>query len=124
MDCDLTRPDLIAFHFGEIEDQPRLRMEAHLLCCPACLQAFLALKRSIETTEARPSEAAREKLRDAVAREVAWQRPPAWPWWQRPLAVAVAAAAIFLAAATVNILAASPGRAPLAWSKTATRAAP
>lgn len=124
MDCDLTRPDLIAFHFGEIEDQPRLRMEAHLLSCQACLREFLALKRSIETTEARPSETAREKLRDAVAREVASQRPPAWSWWQRPLAVAVAAAAVVLAAATVNLMAASPGRAPHAWSKLDQRSAP
>jgi anti-sigma factor RsiW len=117
MDCDVTRTDLIDFHFGEIDDQPRLRVEAHLLSCPACLREFMAIKRAVETTGTRPSEAARERLRAAVAREVAPLGRAAWSWWQRPLAVAVAAAAVVLAAATVNILAAGPGRAPHAWSK-------
>lgn len=124
MDCELTRPYLIEFHFGEIDDQPRLLVEAHLLLCPACLRQFLALKRAIEISEAKPSEAARARLRDAVAREVASPGPAAWSWWQRPLAVAVAAVAVLLAAATVNVMAASPGRAPQAWSKPGPRPPP
>jgi anti-sigma factor RsiW len=124
MDCELIRLDLVGFHFGDLDDEPRRTVEAHLPSCTACLQAFLALKRSVETSEARPSAAARARLRAAIAEQVAPQRPPAWSWWQRPLAVAVAAAAVFFAASTVRVLASSPGGAPQAWSRPDQRALP
>jgi predicted anti-sigma-YlaC factor YlaD len=116
MDCDVIRGELVGFHFGEIDGEPRVRVEAHLSSCPACLQAFLTLKRAIETTEAKPSPAAAARLREAVAREVRSRRPAAWSWWQRPLAVAIAAAAVLLATSTVHVLASSAGGAPRGWS--------
>jgi anti-sigma factor RsiW len=124
MDCELIRVDLVGFHFGDLEDEPRKKVEAHLLSCSACLQAFLALKRSVETTEARPSAAALARLRAAVAQKVAPPQPAVWSWWQRPLAVAVAAAAVLFAASTVGALASGPGVAPLSWSKPQHRATP
>lgn len=119
MDCQLIRLDLVAFHFGDLDDETRRRVEAHLPACGACLQAFLALKRSIESADSRLSETARARLRAAVAREIIAvpRSEPAWPWWQRPLAVALATAAVFLALSTVSALASSPGAAPLAWPK-------
>jgi len=107
MDCELIRAALVAYHFGSVEEAARDRIEAHLLACPDCLKAFLALKREIETAEAgpRPSEEARRRLRLAVARELAARSPErtgaaaaaaaaaVGAWWRRPLAFGFAAAA-------------------------------
>lgn len=97
MDCRLIRPDLVAYHFGSVEEPSRGAVEAHLIECRECLTAYLALKREIETACASPapSQAARDRLRHAVAREVA-RRPgsSAAPGrWRRPLAFIFAAAA-------------------------------
>jgi len=83
------------------------------------LQAFLALKRSIESADSRLSETARARLRAAVAREIIAvpRSEPAWPWWQRPLAVVLATAAVLLALSAASGVASSPGVAPLAWPK-------
>jgi predicted anti-sigma-YlaC factor YlaD len=97
MDCSLIRPDLVAYHFGSVEEPSRGAVEAHLVECRECLTVYLALKREIETARASPapSQAARERLRRAVARETA--RCPgmsAAPGrWRRPLAFIFAAAA-------------------------------
>lgn len=117
MDCDLIRQDLIAFCLGDIDDKQREQIEAHLLSCATCLQELFTYKRAIERSEAKPSEAAKARLRDAVERKLALRRPKVWLWWQRPLAVAVAAASIILAAAAINVLKTSPGRAPHAGLK-------
>lgn len=97
MDCKLIRPDLVAYHFGSVEARSRDAVEAHLVECRGCLKAYLALKREIETAGASPapSQAARERLRRAVAREVALRPGGSMEtgWWRRPLAFAFAAAA-------------------------------
>ena len=125
MDCDVIRLDLAGFHFGELEEEPRRRVEAHLLACRECLQAFLALKRNVEAASGRFSESGQARLRAAVQQHVAARQPPRpWPWWQRPLAVALAAAAVLLAAGAAGGMAASPGGAPHAWPKPSARAAP
>lgn len=126
MDCNVIRVELASFHFGELDDEARRGVELHLASCRSCLQAFLALKRAIETNDARPSETARARLRAAVARQIAAARQaaPAWSWWQRPLAVAVAAGAVVLAVSTVSALASSPGGAPRGWSKLQNDSAP
>ena len=111
MVCALIQPELVAYHFGMIEEDKRLDVEKHLLECPECLRDFLALKRSMETSDERPSSGAKERLRAAVAREVARPRVP-WSWWERPLAVAFAAAVILTAGSAVHALATSEGRAP------------
>ena len=111
MDCVLIQPELVAYHFGMIEDDARERVEKHLLECPECLRDFLALKRSMETSDERPSPLAKARLREAVASEVG-RRRVAWSWWERPLAVAFAAAVILTAGSAVHALATSEGRAP------------
>ncbi len=97
MDCKLIRPDLVAYHFGSVEVCSRDAVEAHLVECRECLKAYLALKREIETAHAAPtpSQAARERLRRAVAREVALRprAPMQRNWWRRPLAFGFAVAA-------------------------------
>jgi len=105
MDCKLIRLDLVPFHFGEIEDGARRAVEDHLAACPECLRAYFALKRSAETIELKPSPAAASRLRDAVAREVERSSGPVpWSWWERPLAVAVACSALFVAAAVAGVI--------------------
>jgi len=110
MDCQLIRGELVAYHFGSVEPSARDRVEAHLLECPDCLRGYLALKREIETAQAAPapSQAARDRLRRAVAQEVGRRaaRPAAQPaWWRRPLAfgfAAASAAAVMLAVVSVR----------------------
>lgn len=130
MDCELIQPDLVPFHFGVIEEADRLRIEAHLVACPRCLCDYLALKREIETTresDARPSERARDRLREAVAREVRPEEARARVTrsrWERPLAWGLAAATVGAALFAVQTLASSPGAAPHAITRPADDAEP
>lgn len=75
MTCSEIERELVAYHFGLLEGETREAVEAHLATCSACVRAFVGIKRAIETPnatdEARPSASARERLRRAVAREVA-----------------------------------------------------
>ena len=102
MHCEVIQPELVSFYFGDVEEQARAHVETHLRECRSCLDAYLSLKRSIEAAELKPSEEARVRLRAAVARELSAAEPAAWSWWERPLAVAFAAAAVALATLTVN----------------------
>jgi hypothetical protein len=71
MDCRLIDADLIAFHFGLLEDEGRVRVEEHLRGCATCVGQFLTLKRAIEVDDApRPSAALRTRLRASVASEL------------------------------------------------------
>jgi anti-sigma factor RsiW len=115
MDCHVIQVDLVPYHFGVIEDEARLEVEKHLLACPQCLRDFIALKREMETSDDRPSPAAKARLRQAVVREVARARV-AWSWWERPLAAAFASAAVLAAIMMVHALASSPGAAPREWT--------
>jgi anti-sigma factor RsiW len=113
MGCAVIERDLVAYHFGVIEDDARRAVEEHLAGCAACLRDFLTLKREIETADARPSRAAQERLRRAVAREVGATQPrPSWSWWERPLAFGLAGVTLVGAIFAVHILASSPGAAP------------
>jgi anti-sigma factor RsiW len=103
MSCETVEPELVAYHFGTLEPEVRQAVEDHLLGCVSCLREFMALKRNMETGEAEPppSQAARERLRLAVARELRGRAPSrTWRWWERPLAlggaVAVLASAMFM----------------------------
>ncbi|MGC4117634.1 MAG: zf-HC2 domain-containing protein [Myxococcales bacterium] len=112
MDCQLIRGELVAYHFGSVEERTRDQVEAHLLECPGCLKGYLALKREIETAQAgpAPSQSARDRLRRAVAQEVGKKRAAAVEaanpgWWRRPLAfgfAAASAAAVMLLAVSVR----------------------
>ena len=125
MDCQVIQPELVAYHFGVVADRARDGIERHLLGCGACLQAFLALKRAVETAPEgpRPSEAARARLRRAVepalaALAAAGARPRRgllWRWRAGGLAVA-AAGVLTLGLLLLRALAPGPparGRGPL-----------
>ena len=121
MSCDSIRELLFAYQFGEISADERLPVETHLLDCRTCLGDFLSLKRELETAESEEpaSPASRQRLRRAVAQELGVggeldlaQRLRAW--WERPLAVGFAAAAVACALLAVHAVASSPGRMPRA----------
>jgi anti-sigma factor RsiW len=101
--CELIEPEIVSFYFGEVEETARARVETHLRECRSCLDAYLSLKREIEAADLKPSDEARVRLRDAVARELSAAEEP-WLWWERPLAVAFATAAVVLASVAVNQL--------------------
>jgi anti-sigma factor RsiW len=113
MTCSHFQADLPGYHFAIIAPDARAALEAHLLACPDCLAAFIAVKRSLELADdaPRPSDAARARLRAAVAAELT--RPArAWSWWERPLALTLAAAATVLAFFTVTQLHTRPAGPP------------
>ncbi len=119
MTCSHIAPELVPYHFGEIPLEARDEVEAHLLSCPDCLADFLAFKRQVETAELeeRPSEAARRRLRSAVARELSIDPAPRpWAWWERPLAFGFAGAALAAAAMMVGVITAGEGTAPRSLS--------
>lgn len=124
MSCAQVQAELVAFHFGLAEGEPRAALEAHLASCPECLGAFLAVKRDVETAEAAPlpSPARRARVREAVARELGLAAAPRrWSWWERPLAFAWAGLTVLLAVLAVQAIAASPGVPPLGLSAPAER---
>jgi anti-sigma factor RsiW len=101
--CESVGQELVAFHFGEVTDEARAEVEAHLVVCPECLRRFLSLKRGLETDEGQPapSPSFRARLRGAVAHELGLG-PPRWRWWERPLALGVAGAVVVLATLLVQ----------------------
>ncbi|HSQ63287.1 MAG TPA: zf-HC2 domain-containing protein [Polyangiaceae bacterium] len=112
MTCEEIELELVAYHFGLIEGEARERVEAHLASCGACLAAFLAIKRAIETGEGgpAPSKASRARLRSAVAREIAPTAPRRW--WETPVAFAVAASVVLAAGAATRAITSGPGAPP------------
>jgi anti-sigma factor RsiW len=115
MSCRDIQPELVAYHFGVVSESTRSDVERHLLGCTDCVAELLMLKRAVETgsSEERPSQRARERLRAAVARKLhpeAAARP--WIWWERPLAACVAAAAVAGALFAVQTMASSEGSPP------------
>jgi anti-sigma factor RsiW len=110
MTCERTRAALIAYHFGVATDEERNAIEAHLPACSACVVELVTLKRAIEVDDARPSPAARDRLRAAVAAEL---QPRARRRWERPLAFAFAAAAIVAAMFATQSMTTGPGAPPL-----------
>jgi anti-sigma factor RsiW len=123
MTCAQIEPELVAYHFGLVSDDTRELVEVHLASCSACLRAFLELKRAIETNQGDPppSKAARARLRSAVAAELGVRTPAEVEsrrrWWERPLAVAIAASVVLVAGATTRALTSGPGSPPYALSQ-------
>lgn len=127
MSCDAIETELTGFHFGTLDPDTRLRVEEHLLGCPACLRAFLEVKRAIEEPDEAPgpSPASRTRLRRAMAEAVRGVRPgPVWAWWERPLAVGFAMAAVVLSLGAVQAVASSRGAMPHALSGGASEGGP
>ncbi len=118
MSCVEVERELVGYHFNALDDEARSEVEAHLALCAACVREYLTLKRAVETGEdaPAPSEAARQRLRRAVARELGLGATR-WAWWERPLAFAVAASIVLVAGATTRALDASAGAAPHALAR-------
>lgn len=102
MDCSLIQIDLVAYHLGAIDEAARERVEAHLVECAACVRAYITLKRHAEQGAARPSYAAKMRLRDAVSAEFETSpRARIRRWLRRPIPLyqGIAAAAVIAIAA-------------------------
>jgi anti-sigma factor RsiW len=117
MSCETMTADLVGYHFGSLEPGARDAVEAHLASCASCVRAFIALKRDVELAESAPgpSASARARLRAEAAALLA---PPAprWAWWERPLALSLAGAAVLFGVFFVGSVATQPARAPLSLS--------
>ena len=127
MNCDRVTPELVAYHFGEVSPETRAGLETHLLSCSSCLQAFLCVKRDIETGQLgpRPSPQARSRLRQAVAVELGVAKSSrAWSWWERPLAFGLAASAVLAATATTRVLTSTPGSPPYSLTTSSPSSSP
>lgn len=117
MTCAEVERELFGYHFNALDAAARRGVEAHLVDCPECVRAYVELKRAVESGEdaPAPSDAARLRLRNAVARELGIGATR-WAWWERPLALAVAASIVLFAGATTRALATSAGSPPHALS--------
>ena len=72
MDCTLIEGELVPFHFGNLTGEARANVEGHITGCARCLQAYLEVKRAIETGPGlapRPSPSLRSRLRADLAAE-------------------------------------------------------
>ncbi|MBX3226116.1 MAG: zf-HC2 domain-containing protein [Labilithrix sp.] len=106
MDCTAVTPNLVAYHVGAIDDADREAIEAHLVGCRACLEAYLAIKRAADRAVfERPRPEVKERLRAEVlrafppreaGRRVAFFRRRI-PLYQGVALAAVAAAVVALA---------------------------
>jgi|GEM_PF-1432834 len=115
MSCEHIRPELTGFQFATLDPDARRAVEAHLLGCRACLEEFLEVKRAVEATDdgPLPSPASRARLRRAVAEELRGGRPAtSWSWWERPLALGLAAACVTLALGALQAVSSGPGARP------------
>jgi anti-sigma factor RsiW len=119
MSCEQVRPALSGYHFDTLDPNERAHVEAHLPGCPHCVAEYIAIKRAIETAShvPAPSERARLRLRQAMASALSRRAPAVW--WERPLAVSVAAASVLLALGVVQAISQAPGAAP--WAARATQ---
>lgn len=115
MTCREIEAELVGYHFDTLGEAMRGRVEAHLTRCPACVRAFVEIKRAIETSDEapRPSSIARARLRRAVEVELG----VGWRWWERPFAIALAASVVLVAGVTTHALTTAPGSAPYALSR-------
>jgi anti-sigma factor RsiW len=113
MTCQEIEQELVAYHFATLDAETRGRLEAHLVKCSACIAAFVDIKRAVETSEreAGPSAELRVRLRRAVSDELGLTRPR-WVWWERPVAIAVAASAVLVAGAALRTIASIPAAPP------------
>ena len=128
MSCHDIQQELVGYHFGLVGcDESRRQIEEHLVSCQACIKAFVALKRDIETAESgpRPSAALRHRLRLSVAGELGLAtRSRRWSWWERPFAFGFAGVAVLLAMLAVGVIASSPGSMPHSMIEPTSQARP
>lgn len=115
MSCETVRGALVEFHFGVVSDATRQQVQAHLLTCRPCLDAYFEVKTEVETAGSveRPSDVARVRLRKAVVRELKGEpetRP--FAWWERPVAFGVASAAVVASVFVLQALTSGAGSLP------------
>ena len=68
MDCAGVASHLVAYHFATVSDEERDAIDAHLLGCRACLEAYFALKRAAAKRPLeKPSASVKARLRAEVA---------------------------------------------------------
>ncbi len=105
MSCEQIEPALIGYQLGGLPDDQRRDVEAHLPTCPACVSAFIAIKRAVDTGDAapRPSAGLRRRLRQSVAVELGLVERPR-PRWERPATFAFAASLVLAAFMFMNTL--------------------
>jgi ferric-dicitrate binding protein FerR (iron transport regulator) len=84
--------DLMAFHFGALEDPQRLKVERHLLIDPELLTDYFDLKRILEAVGTVPNGPSLQ-LRSSLVHRIKAQRKP---MIALAVGLAVAASAIFL----------------------------
>ena len=108
--------ELTGYQLGVLDDETRRRVEEHLIECPECVRAFVEIKRAIETSEAAPapSDAARARLRRAVKSEMGIAERT---WWERPIAIALAASVVLVSTAAMHALTTTDGAPPHALQK-------
>jgi anti-sigma factor RsiW len=110
--------DLVAYHFNVLHGDDRRRVERHLVECAACIGSFIEVKRGIEEGEDAPgpSKGARAAIRRAVAVELGIRENRS-SWWERPVALAVAASVVVGASLTTHALASVAGVPPHAMAQ-------
>lgn len=118
MNCDTCEPLLIDHLHGELANEERRPVAAHLTECSACALAYCRLAADVQGIAAayavQPSDSTRDRLRERVAAEF---RPSVWRRMWRFVAQPVPAYGVACAAAIPLLLwAVSP--APPATSET------
>jgi hypothetical protein len=69
MDCKIVSIHLLPYHLATLAEAERTLVEAHLVVCTSCVKSYFTLKRELEASHTdRPSDAARDRLRDEVIR--------------------------------------------------------
>jgi anti-sigma factor RsiW len=117
MTCERVQQELVGYHFGLSPEESRAIVEAHLATCHDCVSAFIEVKRAIEIGEDAPlpSSAAQARRRRAVEAELGLgaEGAAASRWrWERPIAFAVAASFVLLAARATKVMTSGPGAPP------------
>lgn len=118
--CDEWKEALVDLVFGEVADETEIRLNEHLLSCPACREEekrLLALRNDVRGDEARPGADLKARVRAALPKGPG---QGAGDFLRRPVPAYVALAAGLLGAFLVLIL---PGgdRARLLPAKVASR---
>jgi anti-sigma factor RsiW len=94
MSCEEVRPELVAYLDGELEEELRARVEAHLEGCEACRAERDAYARTLQQVEQSPPPGISPEFRRSFMERFDAEQKPGWfAGWLRPAALLGAAAA-------------------------------
>lgn len=86
-ECKATQQRLPAHHDGELPEDERLAVEAHLASCGRCAREAALLREALERARAlpvpEPPAAFWEEFEAGVRRRITAERPPRRPAWER-----------------------------------------